>query len=206
MTTTTIKLIPVADETELYHQYPNDCNPAPVHLEIDCRIGGLRCRYKSEPGNAVSMAEWHGHMPKWVIPALLPTPANNLMAEVLPLAQRVLDGYESRWDGSNHVAVYDADAQDAMDAIEAICERINTWISPDEIVQVMDAGDYFGAIDAAAEYGITATTTDAELDALADQLNSESRYNDVHIVDGMLEYLTAVRQGLRDARAEGGAS
>ena len=120
--------------------------------------------------------------------------ANALLLEVKPLAQRVCDGYDERWDGSNTVGVFNDDATEASEAIEALCD------GPESDLCVWEASDWFASFsdeDLARDLGITAKTTDDELKNIAfreEQAASDSDGCDG--VEGVVEYLTKIRDWL----------
>jgi hypothetical protein len=195
---TKIEISPVT--ASLYHRYPRQTSPQDCYIELDCRTGALSADWDGEIGSAMPVDVWHGHRQRWGIPALRPDAANALIAEIAPLAQRVCDGYEEHWDGSNHVARFDTDAQEAIDAIDTLCERAGE--EPTEQVQVWDASDWLGGIgDRDAQrrsLGITAATTDAQLAEIEARLVDEAHGEDVDEIDGLDRYLASLRDEARD--------
>jgi len=79
------------------------------------------------------------------------------------------------------------------------------WITPEAEKAQWDAGDWFinglGKRGTCAEYGITAKTTDAELDAAVDTAENEDCASDV-VLHGTLELFTELRNELRDEQIE----
>ena len=96
--------IKTVEGKKLHHQYPGQTSPQPCYVELDCEAENLSADWNGELGNAVPLSVWHGHTRRWAIPALQAQAANSLLDEIAPLAQRVIDGYTSEWDGNNHVA------------------------------------------------------------------------------------------------------
>ena len=183
---------PVAG-AELHLHYPRQTSPQPCHVELDLRRGDLSASANTEIGNAVPMAVHHGHVQRWTIPALRANSVNALLAEIAPLAGRVVAGYTSEWDGSYHVAVLNEDATDAQSEIEALCDATR---SDDEArLRVWSASDWFAAIGdriaQAVGIGITAATTDDELDTIADRETAAA--DDVDVLEGLRPYLRDLR-------------
>jgi hypothetical protein len=192
--TTTVTIRPAENKTELYCRYGDQTNPQGVLIELDCESGVLRAMYNPEIGNAVPCDVWHGRSLRYTIPCYTASAANDLLASLVPLAQRVLDGYTSEWDGSNNVGKLAADAQAASEQISAICEP--EPYAEGNTVNVCDADDWLAGIgdddDQRREYKITATTTDPELDDIAERIARES---DCDIIEGLGAYLSRLRNG-----------
>jgi hypothetical protein len=116
-----IEIIEV-EGNELFVQYQGQSQPQPVHVSLDCRTGELSAEYDPEIGGSRPMDVHHGHVCRWRIPVLTAEAANALLADLAPIAQRVVDGYSSEWDGSNHVGRLSDDADDAAIDIDALCD------------------------------------------------------------------------------------
>jgi hypothetical protein len=133
---------------------------------------------------------------------------NRVLEELRPLADRVIAGYESEWDGNNHVARFDEDAQEAIEEIGELLNGIG--VDDDDIVQVWDAGDWLGDLIYRSDedgsrcsrgdqvkteiegYGtITASTTDDELHALARAIEDDLEAGT--ILNGLEEFLEQER-------------
>lgn len=200
---TTITITRVTSDDELHRRYPGQTSAQPCAVYLDCATGGLEARYNPEIGNAVPSREWHGHVQTWRIPCLKARAANALLDAIEPLAQRVCDGYENRWDGNNHVADFDEDADEARDEIAALCDESGG--EGDEL-EMWDAGDWLGPIASTDEgrcsvLGISAETDDAALAAIESNLADEASGEGI-VVDGLHRYLEALRQSERDRAAE----
>ena len=129
---------------DLYCRYPHQTSPQPCHVYLDAAHERLGAEYDSEIGNAVPMAVHHGHVCRWSIPALRDAAVEALLAEIVPLAERVIAGYESVWDGHNNVARYDADATDAISEIEALCEAAGH--DEGQMLMVWQAADWLAGL------------------------------------------------------------
>ena len=111
---------------ELYHHYPRQTGPQDAYIELDCETGSVCADWNAEVGNAVPASVWHRRRLRWAIPILTGEAANELMTDLLPLFQRVLDGYSTRWDGNNYVGQYTIDANDIIEDITDVCQGADT--------------------------------------------------------------------------------
>lgn len=186
---------------ELHCRYPGQTSAQPCHVELDCESGALCAEYDTEIGNAVPMRVYHGHVQRWGIPALRARFANALLEEIAPLAERVVAGYDSEWNGHNNVATFDADATAAMAEIGDLCERAESD-AQDDGIRVWDAGDWYqGTGDHDAQrlaLGITATTTDEELDAIEAREDASAQGNDCDVIEGHAKHLLMLRDEARE--------
>lgn len=183
----TITVERVARPTSLYVQYEHQTSNQPCYVELDCKHAALSADYNGEIGTAVPMSVWHGHTLRWSIPALVARRANELLHEIAPLAQRVIDGYSSEWDGNNHVAHYTEDAEAAQSEIDALCENLH--VAEGDVVEAWDAEDWLYGGDVHDK--ITHSTTDEEIDALVDEIESELQ--EWQIVYNVRDYLCDIR-------------
>ena len=138
-TMTTVTVQPVRG-TELYCQIRGSWSPQPCHVWLDLQSGVLGADYTSESGTPMDV--WYGRALRWRIPALLGSAATDLLAEVAPLAQRVLDGASIMWDGNNHRGRLTEDAQAASDEIEGLCNR--DW-DESAVISAWDATEWFAS-------------------------------------------------------------
>ena len=119
-----------------------------------------------------------------------------LAAEAQPLVDRVVAGYDTRWDGSNTVGTLTADAREAWDALVGRWDELRdaeTWTSD---IEVYDAVQWLA--DGIDGLGISAATTDEELAAMVAEVDSIARADGARLVGDGLEYLTSHRDMLRD--------
>jgi hypothetical protein len=203
MTTVSIKRVTAVDE--LYCQYPGESGPQPVDLELDTRTGVLSCAYNPNVGGATTFDHRHRLILDARIPCLTAEAANAFMAEVLALAQRVLDGAVQKWDGNNHVGTVTAEARWAWSQIEEICDQALEDGDASDTVCGWSVADWFSEGDDATtqSLGITATTTDEHLAELAAAevvqaatARTECGYGVLNAGETMT-YLTGLRDGLR---------
>lgn len=113
-----------ADElAPVYLHYPRQTQAQGAYVELDLRNKTLSASHNAEIGNSVPFSVWHGHDRRYGIPNTASgEEINGLMAEIQPLVERVWAGYESVWDGNNHVAQLADDAEKAEREIEHVIE------------------------------------------------------------------------------------
>lgn len=206
MTTETESAVTIVEVegNALHRQYAGQSAPQPCYVSLDCDSGTLSASYNPEIGNALPFAVYHGHVQRWSIPALKADVVNALLREIAPLAERMIAGYERVWDGHNHVAEFSEDADEADDAIVALCNRVTEDADEHSTVQVWDASEWFGGIGNAKvqceAFGITAETTDDELRTIADAADVEAADDDdVDVLNGTLRHMEWLREKAIDA-------
>ena len=151
----------------LYVRYDRQTKAQPAHIELQ-QDGTLSAGVCGEIGNAVPEDVWHGRRLWWGIAAEMTGAAvAELLQEIAPLAQRVLDGWDEKWDGNNNVGTLTDDAQEAHDEIEAVCNE--TGKSEDR-ASVWDAAEWLDSYDW-PDYHWTA---DANWESVAAQLVDEA--------------------------------
>jgi hypothetical protein len=189
-----IKIIEV-EGLDLFRWYPGQSQPQDCYIEFDPSEGTLRASYNPEIGNAVPVAVWHKRILCWEIKALKADCANDLMRDLVPLCERIAAGYSERWDGSNLVGELDDDATDAaQDAEEKCCHA-------DGELEVWDAFDYLAQTDA-DDIGLTADSTDEDLERIEDELQQEAEANGIDYVWRLDKALRQMRDELRERSAE----
>jgi hypothetical protein len=191
MSDVTVTVIETKSEYDLHCHYSGQTQRQGCYIELDCPNKTLSAHYNSEIGNAIPFSVYHGHDQWFGINLMRGSTADALMEEILPLAQRVVDGYDSVWNGSNHIAKFTDDAQNAIDEIEAICD------SAEGDLEVWDAGDWLGEVthqtDTAVEIEgvgtITAQTTDDELEEMERKIDAMAEDEGVFLnaVDRLLD-------------------
>ena len=108
------------------------------------------------------------------------------MEELVPLAERIVEGYESHWDGSNEVARFTADAKEAKIDAEHLCEDYGD--EADRLV-VWAAEEWLGDADD-EELGISPGTTDDQiLETIEDRVMADAKAEGVDVLEGLGSYL-----------------
>jgi hypothetical protein len=197
--TETESTITISEVGDLYLQYRGQHGAQPVYVQLDCEAETLSAEVDGSIGPGTPARVWHGRAIRWSIPALTESAAEGLLLDLIPLAQRVVDGYECRWDGSNHVGRLTEDAREAAEAIRDLCDR--DWEG--QTIEAWDAYEWFGPVGNGdcqrKAIGITAETTDEELAAIVTREENEAH---PRILNGAAEYLRNLRDGAREAEEE----
>jgi hypothetical protein len=194
MGTVNLRLLDESDPAALFCHYDMQTNIQPCYIELD-EDGDLTASYTGEvgPPYAVPESVWHRRTQRWTIPCLTAKAANELLREILPLAQRLYDGLSIEWDGNNHVGHLDKDAQEADDEIESLTDPRN--FDDSSLVMELDAGDWWSQGE---QPPVTAISTDEELLCLADEAATEA--SDCY--DAGYCVLTGAYEFLSDRRKE----
>lgn len=191
--TITIKNV---EGNELHLEYQGQHGRQPCRVCLDCERRELYAEADPIIGSGMPMRMWHGHVQHWRIPCLKGDAANRLLQSLAEEAAVVCDGYSSVWDGHNHVADFSDSAKSALEGITVTCEAAHD-VSDHDMVSIWKAEDWYQPIDPARELGITALTTDAQLDELAES-EERSASCDGHDVEGIRKFLGKVRDELMD--------
>ena len=183
----------------LYYQYDGQTNVQPAYVELDLTADPptLSAGYSGEIGGGVPMAVWHNRCLRWaVMPNLTAAEIRTLLDTLAPLAERVANGYEDAWDGSNTLGRFSEDAEYARYRAACACRDVLT-----ESGGVWDASDWLNALGRAgtiADYGITALSTDDDLEEIGKQMEGEALDQDISIIYTMA-HLESLRQDCIDA-------
>jgi hypothetical protein len=201
---TTVAIIPVEGAPDaLLHIYPGQNGAQDCFIELDLRDGAMTANYNGEIGNAIPSTVYHGVVRRYPIPVLQPATANALMERIAPLAQRVLDGAEIVWDGSNHVARLNADARRAEDEIAGDgtggSDENEQW--HDGVVGILypemeSDVYYYGAAEWLGHVRreiIAQIRGEESLDDLYDYYNGDGAGEDTPVLVGLMPYLERLR-------------
>lgn len=200
-----VSIAEVGGVAELYRRYDGQTSPQPCYIELDCGAGSMTADYDHEIGGGVPFSVFHGRTLRWRIPCLRAAAANALMDRLRPLAERVVAGYSTEWDGSNNVGRITGDAQDAHDEIYRICEDRMKAADEDELVSVWNAYSWLTADGAnpieevAEDLGIKADSTDDDLAAAAEKAVSDARADGVDVLEDIDEAVERIRDKIAEA-------
>jgi hypothetical protein len=196
-----VKVLDEDDPAVLHRHYPQQLNQQPCVLKLDLVDGSFWADYNPEIGNSVPARMWHGVVQSWAIPCLTAAATNQLLQDLSPLAQRVLDGGTVEWDGNNNVGVLN---ESAAAAAAEIIDVIESTSADYECVYEMDAGVWWSEGD--LPEALTADTTDEELASIAadeEGYASTNASNDGYtVLLGADEFLAARREEMREAVRE----
>src|SRR5690606_33300771 len=149
--------------------------------------------------SGVPMEVYHGVILRWPLPAStngewLTRAIND--GDLDELLDRIKAGYTCDWDGSNWVGTMNQDAENAYLEIESLLERfvdydLGVWWADHWLADTPDE-----------ELGISAETTDQEIEKLAEEWEDEAAYYGVRL-RGTYEYLVYRRDELKESEEEG---
>lgn len=199
--TTTITITPIMEATELYHHDPTMAIRQSCHLHLDIEHGTLEATVVQRGyENSMPSSVYHHRSVLWTIPCLTRTAANQLMAEVALIAQRIVSGTEIEWDSANFIGTQDADATVAIDEVSSL---IAAYDYPEYTIMEYSGEEYYeSGHDAACQIiGITADTSDDDLDTLIEAVSIDALSNNIVIHD-LTGYVTMLRDQLREAERE----
>lgn len=106
------------DRHSVYARYPSQSKPQDGQICLNCETGSVWACYNTEVGSAVTMDEYHGHIQTFNVPAYTSGATLNwLMEHLRPEFERIVSGYTSEWNGSNHVARFSIEAAETLDRL-----------------------------------------------------------------------------------------
>ncbi|MFD9685189.1 hypothetical protein ACFWXO_05435 [Kitasatospora sp. NPDC059088] len=188
---------PVTGDTELHRHYQNQNEPQQPHVELGLADGVLLASYEAQVGTAVPGSVRYGIELRWDIPPLTAEGANELLEQIRPAAQRLLDSSEVHYVDWNQTGrLVTDDARRAYDEIEALCRAAGD--DPAGVLEVWTT-DSIGAFCSAEKAGVTAGTTDDQLLEVGARLTAEFRESmgsGPLVIDGLNAYLRDLRDTL----------
>ncbi len=188
-----IQITKINQPAELFFEM-ND-GAAPTYLYVD--LPGREVSVGYHAGNGTPGRVWHGYTRRYDIPLLTADAVNRLMEKIAPLAEQMCDDWsEEIGRGGRAEAVLGADGRAAEAELIAALPG-NEDVDPADLVDVWEASLMFvgNEVD---EYGITADTSDQQLEQIAEQMLEQVRSSSasgVVVAPGLEECL-------RDLRAE----
>lgn len=111
----------------MYSQYPREIDPQPAYIELSVN-GVVEAGYSGEIGNSVPSDVWHRRTLRWsVTPCISGEAITELLQrdDVIDLLERVHDGHDTKWNGSNFVGTLTDDAEEARDELTQIFESVD---------------------------------------------------------------------------------
>lgn len=164
-----------ADRTMDEYLDVRDGQQAGAYILLDLRTGEVVAKAASHPGSGTPMDVWLGQARRFRT-AQTPTPEgmDSIIDDLWPLLEQVYEGGTIEWDGSNHVGVLTEDAQRAEDEIRERIERDYDhdwwgWLVWHPAEDWLYAGGLNDLYTVAEMLGITAESTDEELDAIVER-------------------------------------
>lgn len=188
-----IQIVKAERDDELFFEM--ESGAAPTYLEVD--LPGREVSVGYQVGSGTPGRVWHGYTRRYDIPLLTADAVNRLMEKIAPLAEQMCDDWsEEIGRGGRAEAVLGADGRAAEDELVATLPG-DEDVDPADLVDVWDAAGLFVGNET-EEYGITAETSDEELEQIAEKMLDQVRSSSasgVVVAPGLTEYL-------RDLRAE----
>lgn len=186
----------------LYRKDINEFRPWPAFIQLNTDLGEISYvvrRHHNSPANV----EYHYGSIMWQVPALLRGSQLLPLAERLrPLLQRVQNDLSSLICGDEYdmylsptFAMRD-DARAASDEILRLLDPHDGIIDladPSQVAEVRTVGDFVDVPPA----GLTATTTDAQIPALASEQEADADAEGIVLDGSMIDWLTEMRDQMR---------
>jgi hypothetical protein len=192
-----------AEDKLAYAYLPADSgNYSRSYLVLDWGRRQVDVEWRNSSQTGMTFYEWHGHQ------VALPLPANvdarrltEWITEHMPTLVLIADGYESAWDGNNHVAQFSAAASAALDNLAIAADMHEGW---DLTLALPDGEGMWAASDWLYETRLDHVgprSTDAEIAAVVADLEKDALAEGIRL-EGAEEYLQSVRDELRDDAEE----
>lgn len=186
----TIKSINTMPELDPYQRDTGQATYTELWLDPQERIATVDQEYRT---GATTFAIWHsceltfrinGHPKADGMKEYLESD------EVQSLLNTICDGHSIEWDGNNHVGHFTEDALNAKEKLER------------DLAEYYDSDGWnFWDVDNWLQYGVdelTADTTDEEIKALAETIESDAKCDSVILNGDIVEHLTDRRDEMRD--------
>lgn len=162
---------------DLLCHYSGQIESQGIYIELDCQNGNLSVDYNAEIGYCVPFSVYHGHDQRFGIPLLTTEAFKNLLDEIKPFAEIVLSGYDSEWNGSNFIATFTDEANEALEEIKSLCEQN---FSDDDLIITWNVDEYF-------QYGDMPDINISKKDFEEFVENEENNINENVLIDGDIE-------------------
>jgi len=167
-------------ETPLYCRYDGLIRSQPAYVEIDVENSTIDAEYNSEIGNAVPGKVWHGICRRYgVSPYLSREQVDELIAEIVPFAAKMVADAEIVWNGNDFVCKLGAKAEEAEIAISERCAA-----TKDEVYEVYVASDWL-ACDGSYEQALLDLLKehDWDVESCIKTATTESAKNGIRLVE-----------------------
>lgn len=179
-------------------------------LSLDAATGKMRVESRHKNDSMTTFYAWHGHELGFSMPGA----ADGQVVDgerfdewlesdptVRALVERITAGYEGVWDGSNHVARYSDDANEAQEELERYLESADAPMLADYGMGVgfWQAGDWI-ANASDSELGLSAEMSEDDLEKLAAELSEQAASDNVYVPeDDLLHTLRGRLERIREA-------
>lgn len=181
-----VSVLPV-DEDGLVQRIPGQAEVQPLHVELDLLGETLRVAAWPWPVGGGMGGEYR-HIRTYSVAFASAEELDFLLADLAPLAEKVLAGTQLGTPRDDHAADLNPAAEAASAAIQARCSQATATLTP------YDAEGY---CDGGRPDDLHAESTNAEIKEMAADLDLEARDNN-YLLTGTAEYLFAWRSQLRE--------
>lgn len=193
----------VSSEDRLEHAYlvSDGGSYSRSYLVLDWGERQARIDWRASSETGCTFYEWHGHQAALRLPPNVD--ARRLAEWLTDNAERlasIADGYESVWDGNNHIAQFSPATRTLLEALEMEAEQ---WEEREALALPEGQGVWAASewlYDSRTEH-VGPRSTDAEIAAVAAQLTKEALAEGIRLEDAE-EYLQSVRDELREETDE----
>jgi hypothetical protein len=189
----TINLPDATVPAPLYRRYTGEFHPQRAYIELDLRDGEVTASHDPNIGGGSTWLQRFGVMRTYKVPAEITGAAlHRYVEKITPMLERVSAGSEVYTDDAgDECGRLDDDAIAAEKEIDEVLSRVD---SVDECAPIAESKNYLGSVD---DCGVTASTTDEELDAKTHELATQAATDGVCLdVDEVFEVLRYWRDGL----------
>jgi hypothetical protein len=133
-------IYPTESPLPLYCKYPQQHDEQPARVELDCELWTLSADYNPVIGSGAPPEIWHGRTRTYECRNTMTTDeVRVLLDSVAALAESVCEGYETVWNGHNHVGTLTPEAQSAEEEMKSLCE---STLDDDPEWQIWDTGEW----------------------------------------------------------------
>lgn len=204
--TITLEKLDVENPTQLHLHYDCQSNPQPVYLYLNLDDRRAYIETWSNIGGGMPASVFNGTEIRWSLPVLTADSANDLLEKFESRLDRLCDEYEDYYDGSNYRGRLSEDGQDLQDRIQRDINEFCTFL---DTVEAMTAADYYEHavqyMDGSASvdgHTITSTSTDEDLDRIAEELEESGQHTDdtTVIITGISDFVYFIRDNLQVAQ------
>jgi|GEM_PF-3089020 len=183
--TLTIETISTKPERDPYTNIDGIMSKTTLKLDPRDRTVWVTQEYND---NATPSDEWNGLILTWGVPSHpTETAMRQWITESMGVLITICDGFESRWNGSNHVGSLSEEARAAKEAIEFEFDNDG---GPTNYYETWDVEAWLES----SMNEITATTTDEQLADLAEQWQPDAS---TIVIGDILSYITQHRDNLK---------
>ena len=177
-------------------QFPRQMS---IYLKIDWASKCVYAETRNYGIGGTPIDEWKGETSVYALPDNVDaTKLKTFVEPYLKTIDAIAAGYTTRWDGNRYVPDF-SDVEDLKQELDDAFSNLDDSVETIDRFMFTDPDEYFGAHGENLDPGtITAATTDAEIDAIAETLTDEAAREMVVIDGSVVDYLIELREEMRD--------